>query len=84
MKIKSTIQVELFENDARECNQIVHIHPFYENPKDWSAVSIQDTDPCHFDRNQKPSVKFIFDNCNLDAIIQAFTIYRDNIKSISK
>jgi hypothetical protein len=83
-KIQSTIQVELFENDARECNQILHIRPFRDNARDWSELAIQDTDPGHFDRNSQPSTKVLFDNCNLDAIIQALLIYQDNLKSINQ
>jgi len=81
-KIQSSVQVELFENDAHECNQILHIRPHYDNPEDWSEFAIQDTDPGHFDTDPKPCTKIIFDNCNLDAIIEALTIYRDNQKRI--
>lgn len=83
-KIQSTIQVELFESDARECNQILHIRPFRDNARDWSELAIQDTDPGHFDSNSQPSTKVLFDNCNLDAIIQALLIYQDNLKSINQ
>ena len=82
-KIQSTVQVELFDNDARESNQILHIHPHPDNAEDWSALSIEDTDPGHFDGNSKPSTKILFDNCNLDSIIQALLIYQDNLKSIN-
>jgi len=82
-RIISTVQVELFENDAHECNQILYIRPHYDNPEDWSEFAIQDTDPCHFDRNPQPCTKILFDNCNLDAIIQALLIYQDNLKAIN-
>jgi len=82
-KIQSNIQVELFENDAHECNQILRIRPHYDNPEDWSEFAIQDTDPGHFDKNPRPVTKIIFDNCNLDAIIHALLIYQNNLKSIN-
>jgi hypothetical protein len=82
-KIQSNIQVELFENDARECNQILHIRPFRDNAEDWSELAIQDTDPDHFDRNPQPSTKVLFDNCNLESIIEALTIYRDNLQRVN-
>jgi hypothetical protein len=82
-KIQSSVQVELFENDAHECNQILYIRPHYDNPEDWSEFAIQDTDPGHFDTDPKPCTKIIFDNCNLSAIIQALLIYQDNLKSIN-
>ena len=82
-KIQSTVQVELFENDAWECNQILHIRPSRDNARDWSELAIQDTNPGHFDSNSQPSTKILFDNCNLDAIIQALTIYQENLKSIN-
>lgn len=83
-KIQSTVQVELFESDARESNQILHIHPHPDNAEDWSALSIEDTDPDHFDRNPQPSTKILFDNCNLSAIIQALLIYQDNLRAIDE
>jgi hypothetical protein len=83
-KIQSNIQVELFENDARECNQILHIRPFRDNARDWSELAIQDTDPGHFDRDPQPSTKVLFDNCNLSAIIQALLIYQDNLRAIDE
>ena len=83
MKIKTNVQVELFESDAHECNQILHIKPFEDNGEQWSEFAIEDTDPGHFDKNPKPATKVIFDNCNLDAIIQALTIYRDNLHTIN-
>lgn len=82
-KIQSSVQVELFENDARECNQVLHIRPYYENAEQWSEFAIQDTDPGHFDADPKPRTKILFDNCNLDAIIQALLIYQDNLKAIN-
>jgi len=82
MKIKSSIQVELFEKETRECNQILHIQPFREHGEQWSEFAIEDTDPGHFDRNPKPATKIIFDNCNLNSIIEALTIYRDNIRRV--
>jgi hypothetical protein len=82
-KIQSTVQVELFESDARESNQILHIRPFRDNVEQWSEFAIEDTDPGHFDGNSKPSTKILFDNCNLDSIIQALLIYQDNLKSIN-
>jgi len=81
-RITSTVQVELFESDARESNQILHIRPYKDNGEQWSEFAIEDTDPGHFDRNPKPATKIIFDNCNLDSIIEALTIYRDNQKRI--
>jgi len=83
-KIQSTIQVELFDNAAYECNQILHIRPHKDNVEQWSELAIKNTDPGHFDRNPHPSTKIIFDNCNLDAIIQALLIYQDNLKSINQ
>lgn len=82
-RIQSSVQVELFENDAQEINQVLHIRPHYDNPEDWSEFAIQDTDPGHFDADPKPRTKIIFDNCNLDSIIEALTIYRDNLKAIN-
>ena len=82
MKIKSTLQVELFDNGDRECNQILHIHNHADNIDGWSALSVQDVDPGHFDRDPEPKVKIIFDNCNLDNIIKALIIYKDNLKTI--
>jgi len=82
-KIQSSVQVELFENDAQECNQILHIRPFRENGEQWSEFAIQDTDPGHFDADPKPCTKILFDNCNLDAIIQALSMYRDNLHIIN-
>jgi hypothetical protein len=82
-KIQSTVQVELFESDARESNQILHIRPFRDNVEQWSEFAIEDTDPGHFDGNSQPSTKILFDNCNLDVIIQALTIYQENLKSIN-
>jgi hypothetical protein len=83
-KIQSTIQVELFDNDARECNQILHIRPFRDNGEQWSEFAIEDTDPGHFDRDPKPSTKILFDNTNLDAIIQALLIYQENLRAINQ
>ena len=82
MKIKTCIQVELFDNSDRECNQILHIHNHADNVDGWSALSVQDVDPGHFDRDSDPKVKIIFDNCNLDNIIKALIIYKDNLKTI--
>jgi len=82
-KIQSSVQVELFENDAHECNQILFIQPFRDNGEQWSEFAIQDTDPGHFDANPKPCTKIIFDNCNLDSIIEALTIYRDNLQRVN-
>ena len=82
-KIQTNVQVELFENDARECNQILYIRPYYENAEQWSELAVQDTDPGHFDADPKPRTKILFDNCNLDAIIQALLIYQDNLKAIN-
>lgn len=81
-KIQSTLQVELFDNTAYECNQILYIRPHEDNIEQWSELAIQDTDPGHFDRNPHPSTKIIFDNCNLSAIIQALLIYQDNLRAI--
>jgi hypothetical protein len=81
-KIQSILQVELFENDAYECNQILHIRPHQDNAVDWSEFAIQDTDPGHFDRNPQPCTKVLFDNVNLDSIIEALTIYRDNLQRV--
>ena len=83
-KIQSTLQVELFDNAACECNQILHIRPHQDNAEDWSEFAIQDTDPGHFDGNSKPSTKILFDNCNLSAIIQALLIYQDNLRAIDE
>jgi hypothetical protein len=82
-KIQTSIQVELFENDAREYNQVLYIRPHQDNVEDWSEFAIQDTDPGHFDADPKPRVKIIFDNANLDAIIKALNIYRDNLQYIN-
>ena len=82
-KIQSSIQVELFVNDAQESNQILHIRPFEDNTDSWSEFATQDTDPGHFDTDPKPRTKIIFDNCNLDAIIHSLTIYRDNLQKIN-
>jgi len=82
-KIQSILQVELFDNAAYECNQILYIRPHQDNTEDWSEFAILDTDPGHFDRNPKPSSKIIFDNVNLDSIIEALTIYRDNLQKIN-
>ena len=82
-KIQTSIQVELFENDAREYNQVLYIRPHQDNVEDWSEFAIQDTDPGHFDADPKPRVKIIFDNVNLDAIIKALNIYRDNLQYIN-
>jgi len=79
-KIQTSVQVELFEYDARESNQILHIRPYEENTERWSEFAIQDTDPGHFDRTPRPVTKIIFDNCNLESIIEALTIYRDNLQ----
>jgi hypothetical protein len=84
MKIKTTVQVELFDNDARECNHILHIRPHQDNAEDWSEFAIQDTDPGHFDRDSDPKVKIIFDNVNLDSIIKALIIYKDNLQRVNK
>ena len=81
-KIQSTLQVELFDNAACECNQIIHIRPHLDNTVDWSEFAIQDTDPGHFDGNSKPRANIIFDNVNLDSIIKALIIYKDNLKTI--
>ena len=83
-KIQSTLQVELFDNAAYECNQILHIRPHQDNAEDWSEFAIQDTDPGHFDRDPEPKVKIIFDNCNLDNIIKALIIYKDNLQRVNK
>ena len=82
-KIQTSVQVELFENDARECNQILHIRPHYDNAEQWSELAVQDTDPGHFDADPKPRTKIIFDNVNLDDIIKALIIYKDNLKTIN-
>ena len=82
-KIQTNVQVELFENDARECNQILHIRPHYDNAEQWSEFAIQDTDPGHFDSDPKPRTKIIFDNVNLESIIEALTIYRDNLQRVN-
>jgi hypothetical protein len=82
-KIQSTFQVELFDNAAYECNQILHIRPHQDNAKDWSELAIQDIDPGHFDGDPKPRTKIIFDNVNLDSIIKALIIYKDNLKIIN-
>ena len=82
-RIQTSIQVELFESDARESNQILHIRPFEENTERWSEFAIQDTDPGHFDKNPRPATKIIFDNCNLESIIEALTIYRDNLQRVN-
>jgi len=84
MKIKTTVQVELFDKAAREMNQILHIHPHQDNERNWSAISLQDTDPGHFDADPKPRVKIIFDNTNLDAIIEALYLYKDNLQRVNK
>jgi hypothetical protein len=84
MKIQTSVQIELFENDAHECNQILHIRPFKENGEQWSEFAIQDTDPGHFDADPKPRTKILFDNCNLDSIIEALTIYRNNLQRINR
>jgi len=82
-KIQSTLQVELFDNAACECNQILHIRPHQDNAEDWSEFAIQDTDPGHFDGDSKPRANIIFDNVNLDSIIKALIIYKDNLKIIN-
>ena len=82
MKIKTSVQVELLENDTHESNQILFIQPYIDNHKHWSEFAILDTDYGHFDRNPKPSTKILFDNCNLDSIIEALTIYRDNLNRV--
>jgi hypothetical protein len=82
-KIQSTFQVELFDNAAYECNQILHIRPHQDNAENWSEFAIQDIDPGHFDRNSKPCSKIIFDNVNLDSIIKALILYKDNLKIIN-
>jgi len=82
-RIQSSVQVELFENDTQESNQILHIRPYYENTEQWSEFAIQDIDPGHFDADPKPRTKIIFDNCNLESIIEALTIYRDNLQRVS-
>jgi hypothetical protein len=84
MKIKSDISVELTERyDRNYSTQILHIHPHSDNKTEWTALSIEDTDPGHFDKNPERSVKIIFDNINLDAIIHALTLYRDNMNSVN-
>jgi hypothetical protein len=83
MKIKTSVQVELFENDARECNQVLYIRPHKDNETYWSELAVQDTDPGHFDADPKPRTKIIFDNVNLDDIIKALIIYKDNLKTIN-
>ena len=78
MKIKPRFEVELSDN-----NQILHIHTHEDCPEKWSALSIQDTDAGHFDSSHTPKVKIIFDNSNLDSIIKALIMYKDNIKTIN-
>jgi hypothetical protein len=75
-KIQSTLQVELFDNT----NQILHIRPHEDNAENWSEFAIRDIDPGHFDGDPKPRTKIIFDNVNLDSIIKALIIYKDNLK----
>jgi hypothetical protein len=83
-KIQTNIQVELFDKTAYNCDQVLIIRSHKDNVDDWSELAIQDNDPGHFDKNPQPSTKIIFDNCNLDAIIQALLIYQDNLKSINQ
>lgn len=83
IKIKPSIAVELFDNDGRECNQVLHIHPHPENERDWSALSVQDTDPGHFDGDPKPRIKILFDNTNLNVIIKALTLYKQSLDQIA-
>jgi hypothetical protein len=82
-KIQTSVQVELFESDTRESNQIFHIRPYEDNNERWSEFAIQDTDPGHFDKNPRPATKIIFDNCNLESVIEALTIYRDNLQRVN-
>ena len=83
-KIQTNIQVELFDKAAYNCDQVLIIRSHKDNVDDWSELAILDADPGHFDKDQQPTTKIIFDNCNLDAIIQALLIYQDNLKSINQ
>jgi len=47
-KIQTSVQVELFDNNDYECNQILYIRPYHENGEQWSELAIQDTDPGHY------------------------------------
>lgn len=84
MRIKSEISVELVEKyDRSHSTQTLHIHPHPDNSASWTALSIKDTDSGHFDRNPERSIKIIFDNINLDTIIRALKLYRDNMNTIN-